>query len=195
MRVRASRRRRQPTARRRESGPRPGPIVPRPHGVGQPAGPANDRHGPVAEGDELAEAARLVAGRHEEEIGAGVDPPGQALVEPDVHGDRLGVRPGELAEQSLEVLLPRPEDDQLAARGPDGEDRARDQIEPFCSARRLTTPTSGVRRPESDSPISPRSAAGAGGLAADVVPIVSLPGCPGRWPGSRPGRRDRSGCR
>ena len=56
-------------------------------GILQSAGLPDDGHGAVAHGDHLAEAAGLTLGRHQEQIGAGVDGHGQALVviQPDGH--------------------------------------------------------------------------------------------------------------
>ena len=52
-----------------ESGAAPTGGVELDHGVGEPARAAHDRHRPVAERDELAEAAGLVARGHQEAVG------------------------------------------------------------------------------------------------------------------------------
>ena len=49
--------------------------------VAQAAGRADDRRRAVAQGDHLAGAARLEARRHEEAVGAGVDPPREVAIE------------------------------------------------------------------------------------------------------------------
>ena len=50
------------------------------HRVGQPAGATHDRHRAVAQAVHLVQAARLVARRHEEHVGAGLDPVRELVV-------------------------------------------------------------------------------------------------------------------
>ena len=50
-------------------------------GVGEATRAAGDGNRPVTHGDHLAEAARFEARWHEEEIGAGIDTPGETLIE------------------------------------------------------------------------------------------------------------------
>ena len=61
--------------------PAPGLLVHVDDRVRQAAGPAHDGRRAVAQRDHLALAARLEARRHQEQVGAGVDPAGQVAVE------------------------------------------------------------------------------------------------------------------
>ena len=49
--------------------------------VGQASGPAHDGRGAVAQAVHLVQAAGLVAGWHQEEVGAGFDPVRERVVE------------------------------------------------------------------------------------------------------------------
>ena len=64
-----------------EAGPVPGILVDVDDRVGQAARPARHGRRAVAHRDHLALAARLEPRRHQEEVGACVDPPGQVAVE------------------------------------------------------------------------------------------------------------------
>lgn len=64
-------------------------------GVSEAAGVSHDGDSPVAQADHLAEAARLVAGGHEEEIRACVDEVGQRIVEPQEQAQLIRILLGE----------------------------------------------------------------------------------------------------
>ena len=100
-------------------------------GLGEPADGVHDRHGPVAERDELTQAARLEARGHEKEIAAGVD----ALRERRVEAEREP----ELARVLLREVLPlrlvrgvaRAEDDELTAAVEDPRRRRGEEVHPL----------------------------------------------------------------
>ena len=150
--------------------PVPSPLarVPRPHRVGQPAGPPDDGHGPVAERDELAEPAGLVPGGHQEEVGAGVDPPGEALVEPDAarRPTRDGPRPSSPRRRSS-GSSPAPRTTSWPPAVPDGRARRPRPDRAPSAPPAGSPPRRGAPRPPgSGRPISLPERGRAGGLAA-----------------------------
>ena len=82
-------------------------------GVGEAAGAAYDRHGAVAHGDQLAEAARLVARGHEEEIAAAVEKLAEPVIELDARGYAIGVTGGYFRYGLLVLVVTLAEDDEL----------------------------------------------------------------------------------
>ena len=72
--------------------------------IGEAAGVADDRHRAVAHGDELAQPARLVARRHQEEIAAAEDELAQRFVEVQAHRHLLRIA-GRQRQQRPRVLL------------------------------------------------------------------------------------------
>ena len=83
--------------------------------VGKSAGLPHDGHGAVAHGDHLAQAARLKARGHEENVRSGVHPAGKRLGKADLGAEPAGV-PG---LQRAVVVLIRP-----VARAEHGDLRA-----------------------------------------------------------------------
>ena len=55
------------------------------NGIPQTAGLAHHRNGAIAAGDHLGQTAGFGAGRHQEDIGTGIDVLGQLGIEADVH--------------------------------------------------------------------------------------------------------------
>src|SRR5579864_1995612 len=83
--------------------------------VRQPARLAHHRDGAVAQAVQLVEARRLVPGRHEEHVRAGLDAVGQRVVEPERHGDAPRVARPEGGEQFVVLGLAGAEEDELRA--------------------------------------------------------------------------------
>ena len=75
----------------------------------------DDRRRPVAQRDHLALAARLEPRRHEEEVGAGVDPPGHHAVEALDERDLVRARRGEPSERVRELRVAAALDDDPGA--------------------------------------------------------------------------------
>ena len=99
------------------------------HGVAQAARLAHDRHGAVAHGDHLGEAARLELAGHEEHVAAGVDAVRQLVVHREARGQPariLALRPG---EQVGVLRLAHAQHDQLDARAHQLADDALHQVE------------------------------------------------------------------
>ena len=81
----------------------------------QAAGLADDGDRAVAAGDHLGQAAGLRAGRHQEDVGTGVDLLCQLGVEADVDTDAARVACAQLVEEVLILGPAGAEDDQLDA--------------------------------------------------------------------------------
>ena len=107
------------------------PRIPVVDGIGQPAGGAHDRDGPVAETDQLTEAAWLESRRHQEHVGAGVNMLGEHRLEPDRgrHLLRVVARVG--AEQLLIASIPGTEHDKLQVQPHQPPHDVGDQVEPL----------------------------------------------------------------
>ena len=84
-------------------------------GVGQAAGPVDDRRGAVAQGDHLALAARFEPAGHDEQVAAGVDPAGHHPVEALVQDDPVRPPPGERPEWRRQGRIAAALDDQPGA--------------------------------------------------------------------------------
>src|SRR5262249_34306478 len=85
-----------------ESGAGPRVGVELPDRVVEAAGRVDDRQGAVAQAVELAQATRLVARRHQEDVCSRHDPVGERLVEAEAHGDATWEGLGEGVEAGLE---------------------------------------------------------------------------------------------
>lgn len=83
------------------------------HGVVQAAGGAHDRDGAVAQRDQLAQAARLIARGHQERVAAGVDPLRQRRVEAQLDVDAGGAAAHMLGEGPLHSRLAAAEQHQI----------------------------------------------------------------------------------
>ena len=84
-------------------------------GVTQAAGLADNGDGTVAAGDHLGQTAGLGAGRHQEDVGTGVDLLGQFGVEADVNAHAARIAGAQLVEEVLVLAFAGAEDDQLDA--------------------------------------------------------------------------------
>ena len=82
-------------------------------GVLEAADLADDGHRAVFHGDHLAQAAGLVARRHEEQVGAGVDLVGQFLAEADLDGHFVGVAPRQVLQGLFISAVARADHDEL----------------------------------------------------------------------------------
>src|ERR1700693_1676567 len=85
------------------------------HGVGQAACAPCHGDGPVAHGDHLCQAARLVARGDQDHVGAGVDPGGKKTREPGPRRGPPRMIPLDHRVVVLEGALARAEQDELAA--------------------------------------------------------------------------------
>ena len=90
---------------------------------------ADDGNGAVAQGDELAQAARFVPRRHEEHVGSGVDLVGQGFVEGDVRRYLGRMAAGQFAEGFFIAGIARPDQDQLDVVVDEFIHDARDQVQ------------------------------------------------------------------
>src|SRR5215212_452363 len=97
--------------------------------VGEPTGPPDDRWRPVAERDHLARAARLESGRHQEEVGTGIDAAGHGPVEPLDQRDTLRLVRRELAEPRGDLGCTGTLDDQARPAGEQATRRIVEQVE------------------------------------------------------------------
>ncbi|OQC35578.1 MAG: hypothetical protein BWX64_02394 [Acidobacteria bacterium ADurb.Bin051] len=88
-------------------------------GVGEPAGAAHHGGRAVAQAVELVEAARLVAGRHEEDVRSRLDPVRERLVVAPVEPDPAGEGRLEGVEERLVARLARAEDDEAEVVAPE----------------------------------------------------------------------------
>ena len=105
-----------------------GELVVGEHGVAQAAGLADDRHGAVAQGDHLGQAARLELAGHEEHVRAGVDAVCQLVVHRKARRQTarvLALRPG---EQVGVLRFAHAQHDQLDAGVHQLADDALDQV-------------------------------------------------------------------
>ena len=75
--------------------------IPQLHRVGEAAGLVHDRHRAVAQAVHLVEAARLVARRHQEHVGAGLDQVRELVREAVVEADLARERARELARTAV----------------------------------------------------------------------------------------------
>src|SRR5215467_1075055 len=77
--------------------------------IGEPSGPPHDGHGAVAQAVHLVEAARLVAGRHEEHVARRLDPVRELVVVTAVVTHPTAEATLEIGEELLVPRLPAPE--------------------------------------------------------------------------------------
>ena len=114
--------------------------------VGEAARAAHHRRRAVAQAVHLVEAARLVARRHEEEVGAGLDPVRQLLVvAAEVPGLAREARPG--ARRGTTRTAPRRCRARRSARRGGRGTRAAcrsSRSNPFCAVSRETMPSTGA---------------------------------------------------
>ena len=129
----------------------------------------DDRRRPVAQRDHLALAARLEPRRHEERVGARVDPPGHHPIEALDERDPVRVRGDEPAERVGELRMATPLHDDPSTAFEDRRRGAGDEVEPLL---RVQAPD----HPEDRAPVGwvepdPLEQIGAaGGLAGQIGP-------------------------
>ena len=84
-------------------------------GVAQAAGLTHNGDGAITAGYHLSQAAGFGAGRHQEDIGTGINALSQLSVKANVHTNAAGVAGAQLVEEVLILGLAGAEDDQLDA--------------------------------------------------------------------------------
>ena len=83
------------------------------HGVLQTAGGVNHRHGAVAHGVHLAQAAGFTLGGHEVDVAAGINPGGKPQIEGNLGSYPVGELLGKLLEELLKASLAGAQNQQL----------------------------------------------------------------------------------
>src|SRR5256885_8973365 len=78
----------------------------------QATGSANDRHGTVLQTIDLVQAARLVARRHEKDVGASFNFVSDSVVVGDFSANAIGISDGQRLEQVFVFLVTSAENDQ-----------------------------------------------------------------------------------
>ena len=162
-----------------------GSVVDVDHGVVQPADVGHDRQRAVAHRLHLGEAARLEAARHQQQVAAGEQPVGEALV---VALD--GTRPVRVARRrprrsaSASACVAVAEHRELGRQAVEQvERRAATRSTPFCSTSRVTITTSGPSvSAQAELVAAPRGAAAA--LPREVAAVVAARAGAGRSAGS-----------
>jgi hypothetical protein len=99
------------------------------HRIEQPPHGRDDRWRAIGLAVHLVEAAGLEARRHEEDVGAGLDQVGEALVEPQVHGHLLRVLARRVLERLLQPRFALAQHHQLRAGGQQPRQRAEHQVD------------------------------------------------------------------
>ena len=112
-----------------EAGPRPSVRVEVADGVDQAARRSDHGDGAIAHPDQLAEAAGLEPGRHQDHVGAGVDQLGQVVVEADRGRHLVRVLGRLVAEEVLVAAVPGAEDNELEALLDDRRQGLLDKVE------------------------------------------------------------------
>src|SRR5438105_598454 len=99
--------------------------------VRQSSGCPDEGNGAVAQADELAQPARLKAGRHQKQVAAGVDPLRQAGVKMKVNLDLAAVARLQVPEELLVALLAGAEQHNLNGQLHQPPGSALDEVEAF----------------------------------------------------------------
>ena len=97
-------------------------------GIPQTAGLPHNGNGAVAQRDHLGQAAGLRLGRHQEDVGAGVDLAGQRRHKGDAHAAAAGMPGRQLVEEALVGVLAGAQDHQLDALGQNIFGHGADQV-------------------------------------------------------------------